>query len=267
MQLSHPQGMNVFNFSEILTSSPILTQVPSKRWPKMDSSFYLPRSRHDDAISPLTDSSSLSMSVSTTAVSTPTDTQLSRPQTPVHRPSERKIDYECFPEVVHRPNDRKVDYECFPEVVPSNDPESAVIENPVNGCNLPEVACTYTCDLSKQVIEPYSGLEVSTSPEPSIKAVTPLHLLRDQPDWIDCPFCETRAMTTIKKRPSNLTHIQAAFLLVATGPGGAVPYAAKWCFNVEHHCENCENRVAYLSKGKDLFICRAPRERFWNALT
>ncbi|RSL49831.1 hypothetical protein CEP54_012237 [Fusarium duplospermum] len=156
------------------------------------------------------------MSVSTTAVSTPTDTQLSQLKAPIHRLGERKIDYECFP-----------------EVVPANDPEPAVLENPVTGCDLPEVACTYTGDTSKQVIDTYTGLEVSTSPESSITAVTPLHLLGDQPDWIDCPFCETRARTTIKKKPSNLTHIQAAFLFAATGPGAAVPYAAKWCFNVE----------------------------------
>ncbi|EEU38094.1 uncharacterized protein NECHADRAFT_84323 [Fusarium vanettenii 77-13-4] len=154
----------------------------------MDTRSYMPRSGHDDAISPLTDSSGLSMSVSTTAVSTPTDTSSSRPETPVYEPGERKIDYECFP-----------------EVVPSNDPEPAVLENAVTGFNLPEVACTYTHEVSKEVVPTYAGLEVSTPLEPPTGAVTPLHLLGDQPNWIDCPFCETRARTTIKKRPSNLT--------------------------------------------------------------
>lgn len=148
----------------------------------------MPRSGHDDAISPLTDSSDLSMSVSTTAVSTPTDTPLSRPETPVYRPGERKVDYECFP-----------------EVVPSNDPEPAVLENAGTGFNLPELACAYTHELPQQAITTYAGLEVSTSLEPSTRDVTPLHLLGDQPDWIDCPFCERRARTTIKKKPSNLT--------------------------------------------------------------
>ncbi|KAH7240408.1 hypothetical protein B0J15DRAFT_404744 [Fusarium solani] len=148
----------------------------------------MPRSGHDDAISPLTDSSGLTMSVSTTAVSTPTNIPFSRPEIPVHQPGKIRIDYECFP-----------------EVVPSNDPEPAVLENAVTGRNLPELACTYTHELPKQAIATYAGLEVSTSLEPSTGAVMPLHLLGDQPDWIDCPFCERRARTTIKKRPSNIT--------------------------------------------------------------
>lgn len=160
----------------------------------------MPRSGHDDAISPLTGSSGLSMSVSTTAVSTPTDTALSRPETPIYRPGERKIDYDCFP-----------------EVVPSNDPEPAVLENAGTRFNLPELACTYTHELSKQAIATYAGLEVSTSPEPSAGAVTPLHLLGDQPDWIDCPFCERRARTTIKKKPSNITQYVSSMGACSTG--------------------------------------------------
>ncbi|KAH7146611.1 hypothetical protein B0J13DRAFT_664049, partial [Dactylonectria estremocensis] len=150
----------------------------------------MPRPAHDGAISPLTDSSGPTMSVSTSsAVSTPTESPWSRSETL------RAL----------RPGERKIDYDCFPEVVASDDPEPAGLENPVTGYNLPEVAYTDAPELAKQDIEIYAGLEVVASLEPSIRTVTPLHLLGDQPDWIDCPFCERRARTIIKKKPSHLT--------------------------------------------------------------
>ncbi|KPM38571.1 hypothetical protein AK830_g7988 [Neonectria ditissima] len=155
-----------------------------------------------------------------------------------------------------RSGEKTIDYDSFPEVVVSDDPESARSDNPVTGYNLPEVAYSDAPELEKQGIEIYDGLEVVALQEPSTRTVTPLHLLGHQPDWIDCPFCERRVRTITKKKPSNLTHMQAAFLLVATGPGAAIPYAAKWGFNTEHHCENCDNKVAQLSKGKYVFVCK-----------
>lgn len=35
--------------------------------------------------------------------------------------------------------------------------------------------------------------------------VTPLHLLKDESDSIDCPFCQRRSKTDVKKKPSNVT--------------------------------------------------------------
>ncbi len=42
----------------------------------------------------------------------------------------------------------------------------------------------------------------ATSPvdQPPVAVVTPLHQLGDQPQWIDCPFCEHRAMTRLDHR-------------------------------------------------------------------
>ncbi len=33
-----------------------------------------------------------------------------------------------------------------------------------------------------------------------VERVTPLHQLGDQPQWIDCPFCQHRAMTRLDHR-------------------------------------------------------------------
>ncbi|KAF4991234.1 hypothetical protein FDECE_14106, partial [Fusarium decemcellulare] len=131
------------------------------------------------------------------------------------------------------PIERKIDYDCYPEVVVPDDPEPARIENAVTGYNLPEVTYSDAPEVLNQDVGICDGLEVVLHRKPSMRTVTPLHLLGDQPDWIDCPFCETRAMTTIKKKPSNVTHMQAAFLLVSTGPGAAAPYLAKWAYDIE----------------------------------
>ncbi|KAF9783044.1 hypothetical protein IL306_010586 [Fusarium sp. DS 682] len=37
------------------------------------------------------------------------------------------------------------------------------------------------------------------------ETVTPLHLLADQADMVDCPFCQRRAETKVKKSASSMT--------------------------------------------------------------
>ncbi|KAF5611768.1 hypothetical protein F25303_14457 [Fusarium sp. NRRL 25303] len=228
----------------------------------MDTTFYgyaEPKPSQDDAVSPTKSSWSLIGSVATSpSLLTPIGFPLSRSETLVHQPESPSI---CSPtdSSDRRPKERKIDRDCFPEVVVSDDLEPARSVKAVNGYDLPEVAYSVAPELSNQFMDICDGLAVVASPEFSIETVTPLHLLGDQPDWIDCPFCEKRAMTLIKRTPSTLTHIQAAILLIATGPGAALPYATKWCFNTEHYCESCGNRVAYWSKGKDIFVCKASR--------
>ncbi|KAH6961947.1 hypothetical protein BKA56DRAFT_736782 [Ilyonectria sp. MPI-CAGE-AT-0026] len=162
------------------------------------------RPAHDDAISPLTDSSSPTMLVAASPmVSSPTDSALSRFE-PLHRPNSPPS-YFSTGSSDRRPIERKIDYDCFPEVVVSDDPEPTGLENQVTGYNLPEVDYSDAPELDKRDIEIYSGLEVVAAPELPTRTVTPLNLLGDQPEWIDCPFCERRTMTTIKRKPSNLT--------------------------------------------------------------
>ncbi|KAF4466357.1 hypothetical protein FALBO_6782 [Fusarium albosuccineum] len=144
-----------------------------------------------------------------------------------------------------------VNYECYPEVV---DPDAPAA--PATGLevvHLPPQAVTRRED------EYTSGLEVMAVTQTPQK-VTPLHLLGDQPDSIDCPFCHRRTDTRVKKKPSNATHLQAVVLLFTTVCGVAAPYVAKWSFDIEQFCDSCNNRVAYRSQGKDLHICKAPVE-------
>lgn len=46
---------------------------------------------------------------------------------------------------------------------------------------------------------------IRIEPVPQVATVTPLHLLRENPTWIDCPFCERRAMTRVGHEDSSTT--------------------------------------------------------------
>ncbi|KAF5618719.1 hypothetical protein F52700_12239 [Fusarium sp. NRRL 52700] len=152
-------------------------------------------------------------------------------------------------EVAHSP---RADSDCLPQAVIHDAPELALVEYAHNRDNLPMVHTTPQTDK-----EYTSGLEVIPAP-PRSNIVTPLHLLGDRPEAIDCPFCLRRSETIVKKKPSSTTHLQAVALLMTTVCGAVAPYMAKWSFDIEHICDNCKNRVMYKAKGKDIRICKAP---------
>ncbi|KAG4277969.1 hypothetical protein FPRO04_14003 [Fusarium proliferatum] len=167
-------------------------------------------------------------------------------------------------EVAHPP---RADSDCLPQAVTHDAPELALVEYAHNRDNLPMSITSQTN------IEYASGLEVIPAP-PRSNTVTPLHLLGDQPEAIDCPFCLRRSETIVKKKPSSTTQyakdvtltgpgltnvsLQAVALLMTTVCGAVAPYMAKWSFDIEHICDNCKNRVMYKAKGKDIRICKAP---------
>ncbi|KAF9872759.1 hypothetical protein CkaCkLH20_09622 [Colletotrichum karsti] len=61
---------------------------------------------------------------------------------------------------------------------------------------------------------------------PMIQGVTPLHMLGDSPQWIDCPFCMKRTLTTINTE------------------GTGMQMVAGWCEDTHFSCSNCHKRVA-----------------------
>ncbi|KAK7426684.1 hypothetical protein QQZ08_006862 [Neonectria magnoliae] len=92
----------------------------------------------------------------------------------------------------------------------------------------------------------YHGQSSMTIPA----TVTPLHLLDKQSDAIDCPFCQQRTLTSVKKSPSWLTHILAVGLFFGTLCGALAPYLCYWGSNVSHYCETCGRKVAYRAFGQ-----------------
>ncbi|VUC25979.1 unnamed protein product [Clonostachys rosea] len=102
---------------------------------------------------------------------------------------------------------------------------------------------------SATMFKPNTSYSIPSS-TPGI-TVTPLHLLGDQADTVDCPFCRRRAETKIKKNASAVTHIAATGLFLTTIGGVVAPYAAGWKCHISHFCTNCGRKVAVKRNGSD----------------
>lgn len=65
----------------------------------------------------------------------------------------------------------------------------------------PQPAPAYSTPADYQRIGYTGTLDMSTA----VATVTPLHMLGDQPDTVDCPFCMRRVETSVKKKASSRT--------------------------------------------------------------
>ncbi|KAI5468124.1 hypothetical protein BGZ63DRAFT_372996 [Mariannaea sp. PMI_226] len=81
------------------------------------------------------------------------------------------------------------------------------------------------------------------------ETVTPLHLLGDQSDTVDCPFCRRRTTTEVRHSASSATHFVALILFFVTFCGVVAPYMLHWSSNISHWCRNCNRKVAYRNHG------------------
>ncbi|KAH8647992.1 hypothetical protein BGZ61DRAFT_376572 [Ilyonectria robusta] len=160
---------------------------------------------------------------------------------------------------------RPTDDENLPEVVPQCDntvPEKAVtpvepslMSNPItpppafSGYQNSTQGQTQPQPPRPQLNEAYSsGQNMNMMPQSG--TVIPLHLLGDQGDTVDCPFCERRAMTRVKKEPSWLTHTVAVVLFFISFFGVVAPYMLYWASHVSHFCENCGRKIARRNFGQ-----------------
>ncbi|WZH45708.1 uncharacterized protein QYS62_006776 [Fusarium acuminatum] len=202
-------------------------------------------------VSPMTTTSSpVVFNVSVSPMATPITSRSMETLTPPHL-----TDSETYPSHSSMTGSdvaRRAESDCLPQAVIPDGPELALVEYSHNRDNLPIIHTPQS-----DITEYFSGLEV-VPVQRSVNSVTPLHLLGDQPESIDCPFCLRRSETRVKKKPSSTTHLQAVALLMTTVCGAAAPYIAQWSFDVEQFCQNCDNRVMYRARGKDVRVCKAP---------
>lgn len=75
--------------------------------------------------------------------------------------------------------------------------------------------------------------------------VTPLHLLGEQPQWIDCPFCYQRTKTLINSEGTAMQAVAGVLCCLFCVCLACVPCIAHWCENKEYRCSNCKNVVAF----------------------
>lgn len=175
-----------------------------------------------------------------------------------HAPSIGAPDMSQSRSPVHYPvgdyaeNDPRSDH-CLPEVVV--------------GSTLPEVVDVsqrrQTMASTIQSPQPYTpNVETMSMAPTQFLTVTPLHLLGDQPDMIDCPFCLRRTETKVIREASPVTHIIASLCCVTTGLGVFAPYMLDWAAHIEQHCTNCNRRVTRKPHGrKEVEIFGTPAEQ------
>jgi hypothetical protein len=69
----------------------------------------------------------------------------------------------------------------------------------------PEQKVAIGADGPQPVVLPASSVHSTTPKLDGFDTVTPLNLLGDQSDVVDCPFCRRRVETRVEKKPSTAT--------------------------------------------------------------
>ncbi|KAF4440375.1 hypothetical protein F53441_12323 [Fusarium austroafricanum] len=176
-----------------------------------------------------------------------------------------KINDDCLPEVVTEPMHQSPPQNSPPPVseyraVSSVSPVPTSVMN-WDGAQSPPILQHPA--LAQQQQQQYSGHQSMVIPQeqprvPVGETVTPLHLLADQPDMMDCPFCQRRAETKVKKSASGLTHIYATALFFGTLFGVIFPYLCHCAPNISHYCKNCGRKVAFKEHSKEMEALGTP---------
>ncbi|KAK3998242.1 hypothetical protein QBC44DRAFT_314061 [Cladorrhinum sp. PSN332] len=73
---------------------------------------------------------------------------------------------------------------------------------------------------------------------------TPLNMLGDQPQWIDCPFCQKRTKTRVHKEGTPMQIVAGALCCLFCICLTCVPCIAGWFEEMHYFCTGCNNKVA-----------------------
>lgn len=130
----------------------------------------------------------------------------SPPPGPTVSTLELAVDYNNYPEVyVPEQQQHQQEEEQPPSLPPRvGSPGSPPIPRkslPMDNTVESPPAPAYSTPADYQRIGYTGTLDMSTA----VATVTPLHMLGDQPDMVDCPFCMRRVETSVKKRASSRT--------------------------------------------------------------
>ncbi|KAL0939645.1 uncharacterized protein CTRU02_206255 [Colletotrichum truncatum] len=88
------------------------------------------------------------------------------------------------------------------------------------------------------------GNQSAALPPVMIQGVTPLHMLSDSPQWIDCPFCQSRTTTVVDTEGTSMQILAGALCCLVCVCLTCVPCLAGWCEDTHFSCSNCRQRVA-----------------------
>ncbi|KAI9898103.1 hypothetical protein N3K66_006463 [Trichothecium roseum] len=83
------------------------------------------------------------------------------------------------------------------------------------------------------------------NPHAAQQKVTPLHLLSETPQWIDCHFCRQRTKTVVKKDGAGLQFLTGAVLCLVCICLAPLPCCLNWFEETHWYCSNCNKQVAH----------------------
>lgn len=90
--------------------------------------------------------------------------------------------------------------------------------------------------------------------------VTTLGRLQEQPELVDCPFCQHQAMTRVAKEDSSMTMIAGGLLCLVCICLTCLPCMLGWCQNVDHFCSKCGKQLTHKPHDGTTQITEAARE-------
>ncbi|KAK3380784.1 hypothetical protein B0H63DRAFT_192961 [Podospora didyma] len=87
----------------------------------------------------------------------------------------------------------------------------------------------------------------ATAQQGQVAAVTPMHLLSDHPQWIDCPFCHHRAQTRVEKVGTPMQAVAGVLCCLLCVCLACVPCMAGWFEETHYFCTACKQKIAVRS--------------------
>ncbi|KAF5713030.1 hypothetical protein FMUND_8133 [Fusarium mundagurra] len=176
---------------------------------------------------------------------------------------QRHINDDNLPEVMSEP----MHTQTSPPPVSEYNPTSTVSPAPTSimnwdGARSPPILQHHALAQQQQGYAGHGSMSIPMQQAPVHQqtgpTVTPLHLLADQADAVDCPFCQRQTETKIKKSASSMAHIYATVLFFTTFFGVIFPYACHCAPNITHLCKNCGHKVAFKERGGQMEALGTP---------
>lgn len=89
-----------------------------------------------------------------------------------------------------------------------------------------------------------------------VAAVVPLEHLDNNPQWIDCPWCQKRTHTRVEKEGSSMQVLTGVVLCLLCVCLACLPCIAGWFEDTHQFCSNCGKKVATRTHEGNLQVFR-----------
>ncbi|KAG7285694.1 hypothetical protein NEMBOFW57_007987 [Staphylotrichum longicolle] len=96
--------------------------------------------------------------------------------------------------------------------------------------------------------------QLPMSPQQPVPTVTPLNMLGDRPQWIDCPFCQRRTMTRLNTEGTSMQIVAGVLCCLLCVCLTCVPCLAHWFEETTYFCSQCNNKVAMRSENGQISV-------------